>query len=662
SLQYRAPSDGAATDYWKLDGRNLGLESRYMRGEYGKQGKARVFFEFNQTPHYRWDDARTPFIQNGDTLNLPLGWVPGATTAGMTNLNSSLHPVSIATERQKYKGGIGWQFNQQWNANLQYFHENKNGFDITSGIFGTSGGNPIAAILPRPINFDTDDVSAQLGYADRETQVSLNYHLSLFRNIDALTWQDPFNSARLSPQTAYPAYGRLGLEPDNQAHQVSLDFAHRFDGTSRLAGKFSYGWMLQDQNFLPYTVNPALAVTTPVPQSSLNGQVNNLYGNLTYTARPFRKANLKARYTYTERDNQNPVNRYTILRNDSEDQDAAADSDVIRINQAYNYRKHKSQIELGYRLFGTTTLAAGYDFERIERDYAEVATTDEHTGRIKLTSSPFDFMNARVTYAHGIRDGSTYQDNKLFMQSHTALFLATLSPDVRFSNNPALRKFQYSDRVRDRVDGTFTFIPADKLTLMLSGYYLHDNYDAAVGLTSQTRLSGTFDVNYAYSKQLNLHGFYTQEYFLSRQTGFARRSAAEALPPLNPNSFWWLDNDDFVHTVGGGFNWTVIDDKLDLGFDYMFSKATTQIDPTRNTSFIDLPNIDTVLHSLNFHGDYRFRKDLRLRLNYRYESLETKNFARDGVLPDTIGQVMSLGASSPDYAAHVVGLSMVYNF
>ncbi|MGR8932471.1 MAG: MtrB/PioB family outer membrane beta-barrel protein, partial [Gammaproteobacteria bacterium] len=63
SLQYRAPYAGAATDYWKLDGRNLGLESRYMRGEYGKQGKARVFFEFNQTPHYRWDDARTPFIQ-----------------------------------------------------------------------------------------------------------------------------------------------------------------------------------------------------------------------------------------------------------------------------------------------------------------------------------------------------------------------------------------------------------------------------------------------------------------------------------------------------------------------------------------------------------------------------------------------------------------------
>ncbi len=660
-LRWRGAHDGDVADYWKLDGQNLGLDSRYLRGEYGRQGLAKVFFEFDQTPHYRWDDAKTPFIVDGNTLNLPAGWVAGPTPADMSRLNASLQPVEIATERKKYKAGLGWRFSPQWSAKLQYFHEKKDGFDIASGIFGTSGGNPLAAILPRPIDYDTDDVNVEVSYGGRDSQVSLRYHLSLFENSDALTWQNPY-SLRAPLQTAYPDQGRFGLEPDNQAHQISLDFAHRFDHSMRLSGKFSYGRMLQDQDFLPYTVNPSLAVTTPLPRNSLDGRVDNLHGNLTFTARPFKQADLKARYTYTERDNRTPVDRYTILHNDSEDQETAADSDVVRINQPYNYRKHKTRLELGYRLFSTAKLTGGYDFERIERDHAEVGATNEHTGRLKLTGTPFDFMTARVSYAHSIRSGSQYRDNQLFIDSHSEAYLATLPPDQRFTNNPLLRKFQYSDRVRDRIDGGFTFLPTDRLTLSLTGYYNHDNYDAVVGLDTQTRLSGTLDVGYLVCDRLNLHGFYTQEYYLSRQTGFARRSAAEALPPLDPDSFWRLDNEDTIHTVGAGFNWSIIEDTLDIGLDYLFSKAVTVIDPSRNTPVVDLPNIDTDLHSLNVHGDYRLRQNLRLRLSYRYESLHTRNFARDGVMPDTIDRVITLGSSSPDYDAHVFGLSMLYNF
>ncbi|MGR9116343.1 MAG: MtrB/PioB family decaheme-associated outer membrane protein [Gammaproteobacteria bacterium] len=660
-LRHRADHDSDSTEYWKLDGSNLGLSSRSIRGEYGHQGKGKLFFEYNQTPHYRWDDARTPFRLDGNTYNLPFGWAPATTTADMTNLNTSLRPVNIATERQKYSAGLSWYFNPNWKASINYFHEKKDGFDITSGIFGTSGGNPLAAILPRPIDYDTDDVNFELSYGDRTSQLSLRYHLSIFDNIGSLTWQNPY-SQRAPLLTAFPDQGRLSLEPDNQAHQVSVNFGHRFDSTTRLSGKFSYGWMLQNQDFLPYTVNPALSAPIPLPRNSLDAQVNNLHGNMTFTARPFEKADLKARYTYTERDNQNPSDTFTILRNDSENQNTDPTSDTKRNNLPYNYRKHKTQLDLGYRLFASTRINVGYDFERIERDYAEVANTNEHTGRIKLTANPFSFMNSRVEYAHSIREGSDYQHNKLFIASHTQSFLDTEIADLRFSNNPLLRKFQYSDRIRDKINGNLTFMPADKLTFGLSGHFTHDNYDAVFGLSEQTRVSGTFDINYAFSDNLDAHGFYTQEYFLSRQNGFARRSAAAALPPLDPDSFWWLDNEDSIHTVGGGVNWTIIENKLELGLDYIFSRAATEIDPTANTPTIALPSIITELHSINFRGDYRFRDDLRLRLSYRYESFQTDDFARDNVAPDTIAQVLSLGSTSPDYNAHVFGLSMIYNY
>ncbi|MCL7421488.1 MAG: MtrB/PioB family decaheme-associated outer membrane protein [Methylobacter sp.] len=661
-IRQRADYDGDSTDYWQLDGRNLGLESRFLRGEYGQQGKLSLFFEYDQTPHYRWDDARTPFIISGNTLNLPFDWVPAVSTDGMTNLNASLRPVNIATERQKYRSGLSWQFNSYWAANIKYFHEKKDGFDVTSGIFGTTGGNPLSAILPRPIDYDTDDVNFELNYGDQTSQLSLRYHLSIFDNVDALTWQNPY-SLRPPLLTAYPDQGRLAREPDNQAHKVSLNFGHRFNHTTRLTGAFSYGWMLQNQDFLPYTVNPNLSVTTPLPRNSLDAQANNLHGNLTFTARPFEKTDLKARYTYTERDNQTPIDTYTILRNDSEDQDTDPASALKRNNLPYGYRKHKTRFDLGYRLFTTAKVTAGYDFERINRDYAEVVNTDEHTGRIKLTANPYSFMNSRLEYAHSIRNGSDYRDNKLFIDSHTQTFLDTVNPDLRFANNPLLRKFQYSDRVRDKISGNLAIVPTDKLTFGLSGYFTHDNYDAVFGLSEQNRLSGTFDINYAFSNSLDLHAFYTQEYFLSRQNGFERRSAEAALPPLAPAGFWQLDNEDNVYTAGGGFNWIIIENKLDIGLDYLFSRAVTEIDPSTNLAdAIPLPSINTDIHSLSFRGDYHLKDNLRLRLSYRYESFRTLDFARDNVLPDTMAQVISLGSSSPDYNAHVVGLSMIFNY
>ncbi|MGR9014319.1 MAG: MtrB/PioB family decaheme-associated outer membrane protein [Gammaproteobacteria bacterium] len=661
-MQQRADPNSNSTDYWKLDGRNLGLSSRFIRGEYGRQGKGRLFFEYNQTPHYRWDDAKTPFIANGNDLNLPFGWVPGGNTKALPNLNSSLQPVSIATERRKYRSGLNWQFNPQWGANISYFHEKKDGTDITSGIFGTTGGNPLAAVLPRPVNQDTDDVNMELNYNNQKSQFGIRYHLSLFDNIDSLTWQNPY-SLRAPLLTAFPDKGRISLEPDNQAHQISLNFGQSFDNTARLTGRFSYGWMLQNQDFLPYTVNPKLNVAIPLPRDSLNAHVNNLLGNLTFTARPLKKTDVKARYTYTERDNQTPINTYTLLRNDSENQDTAVDSDLKRNNLPYGYRKHKAQFDLGYRLFTSSKLSAGYDFERVERDYAEVAYTHEHTGRIKLTSSPFSFMSSRLQYAHSIRNASDYRDNRLFIESHTQDYLNTLPVDRRFSNNPLLRKFQYADRISDKINGSLSLMPTDKLTLNLSGNYSRDNYDAVFGLSQQNRLSGTFDMSYALNKNLDLHGFYTQEYFLSKQNGFARNTALAALPPLNANSFWGLDNQDDIYTAGAGLNWAIVENKLDVGVDYIFSRAVTELNPNRmSPATVALPSINTDLHSLVFRGDYHLKENLRLRLSYRYESLRTKDFARDNVAPDTIAQVIGLGSSSPDYNAHVFGLSMIFNY
>ena len=47
---------------------------------------------------------------------------------------------------------------------------------------------------------------------------------------------------------------------------------------------------------------------------------------------------------------------------------------------------------------------------------------------------------------------------------------------------------------------------------------------------------------------------------------------------------------------------------------------------------------------------------------YWYERYDSSNLALDGVTPDTIPNVLSLGIQSPSYDVSVVAVSLRYNF
>ena len=78
----RAPSGSDDASYFAAKGRNLGLDNRELKVEFGRQGSYRVHLDYDQVPNERGDDART--IYNGvgtDTLTLPAGWVGAQTTS-----------------------------------------------------------------------------------------------------------------------------------------------------------------------------------------------------------------------------------------------------------------------------------------------------------------------------------------------------------------------------------------------------------------------------------------------------------------------------------------------------------------------------------------------------------------------------------------------------
>lgn len=680
-LIYRRSSyDGASTSYWTLTGRNLGLESRSVRGEYGRQGQFRLFLDYDQLPHYRFNDGETPFLNSGGTnLMLPGGWTPATDAPAFFPTNDRfLNRIEIKTERQKYGGGFSWNIAKQWEFSGSYHREDKEGTETIAGIFGTSGGNMRSSIFAKPIDYTTNQGDLKLQYGGERLQGQLSYTGSFLNNKQpSLVFSNPYTAQAAwddSQDFANGGQGRLALEPDNSAHNIALSGAYTIGPTTQVTGSFAYGRMFQNDSFLPYTINPALTaadgVSSPLapPRDSLEGDVTTLHGGLSFVTRPTVKSRFKAKYTFDDRDNNTPREVFLTIPNDTGDDagdQAALNEARARINRTYSRTKHKVNLDGSYRVLPKTKLTVGYDFEAIARDLTEVDDTFEHTGRIKLRATPSLYANGWLQYAYSTRDGSNYKSNEPFLASHTPEYLATLAPEDFFEQNPFLRKFYIADRRRHKVTGAINVMPHEQVTLGLSGSVSRSDFpNSLFGLTDMNYTSATFDASFMPRKDLTISAFFTYENMEFEQAGYERGSAS--ITPstvLNPILFWKVRSRDHAYSAGTEVQWTAIENKLDIVFDYTYSKTVTRFefdaDPSRGV--LPLPTLRTDLHSVGVRGDYRVTKDLILRLGYRYEHFNTDDFALDGI-NEGIPRVMGLGNQSPKYGVHVIGVSVVWPF
>ena len=95
-------------------------------------------------------------------------------------------------------------------------------------------------------------------------------------------------------------------------HQVTLTGSYLLPYSSQLTGVVSTGRMTQDDSFLPYTINPAIA-TSSLPQNSLDAEVWVTTAELKLASRPLPKLRLVAEYRYDKRDNDTDVNSYDVV-------------------------------------------------------------------------------------------------------------------------------------------------------------------------------------------------------------------------------------------------------------------------------------------------------------------------------------------------------------
>ncbi len=606
---------------WKLE--DLGLDSRLFELSIGKPGTYEINLGYDAIPYRLFDSTSTVYSGSGGLQSAPSSWTPAATTAGFTDLDSSLSPVEIGSDREILAFGFGYIPTRNVELYADYQRQQRDGIRIAAGSDFTQ-----SAYVPRSIDDYTDSMDAGVRFDVGGVDLSLAYYASFYRNeIESLTWDRLFTPIPGGNQ------GRAATEPDNDFQQFSLSGVYRADAWNTVvAFSAAAGQGEQTASLLPYTVNASLASPT-LPATALDGKVDTTNYAFTLTTRPLSKARVKLSYRYDERDNQTPVSSWTRVITD-----AFVTSDAEQ-NIPYSFDRGRLSVSGSYRLFDSVTISGGYDQLDIERDFQEVADQTEEISWGKLRWRPTPYLEATFKGGDAYREVQDTDYDIAIAQS--------------FGQNPLMRKYNLAHRYREFAEvGLSASLPERPLSIGMTYLYADDSYSKSdIGLTESEEPRFSFDFSWAVSERSTLY----------LTAGSETIDAVQLGSETFGGPIWEASHDDDFTHFGGGIRVAGIGEKVDLVLDYSHGEGETEILYSgMGVSPNTLPELESRLDSLNLTVAYRVSERLKVDLVLRRESFETADWALDGVAADTIPSILTMGATSYDYDLLVLGIGFRY--
>jgi MtrB/PioB family decaheme-associated outer membrane protein len=665
-LEKRPDPKSSDITRWRLQGWRMGLDSRRLEFDYSEQGSQNFSVDYREIPNYRFSDGQTPYREQAPGLwNLAPGWevAPGSSnTRGFLTLEESLVDLRVDTKRRRVDLAYDRKLGSNWNLDIEYKHETKKGERTLGSIFGYSGSNPRAVILPAPVDWTTDIIEAMFHYGTARAQFGIGFYASFFGNDEStLTFQNAYgNLSAWDSSVEYPgSQGRFALEPDNSYLQFKAYGAMNFSRSTRLTADFSSGKMEQNERLLPYTVNPELDVHTPVPLTRLDGKVNTMMLNLRLTSQLARRLGLRVNYHYDDRDNKTPRAAYPYIGADSQDQ---RDEEDGRINLPYSYTRQKTDAVLTFRLPQATRLRAGIEYSDYSRDYQEVEDSDEFAWLAGVSLRGWSMGALSFNYRNSDRDVSDYVGNTPYIESHIP---GTVDEDD-WENHPLLRKYFLTDRRREQYRLRADLFPFPELNLGFSSSYNKDDYGAGYfGLNEAKIKTWTVDGGWYPRENVALTGFYTNENYDASQSARSFRNTSSAEDPDND---WFADTEDRVDTYNIALKFTDIGaDKgwvgAEFGLDFTYSDTSSNIDVVSlDVDTEPLPELVTRMKTFSIWGAIAIGDRSSIRLTAENARLTSRDWGLDGVVPDTLSSVLLLGQSAANFDLWLISGSWSYRF
>lgn len=657
----------SSDSYWRVSGADLGLATREGNVTWGLAERIKIVLDFDSQVQARNNSGRTPFV-GGAALTLPQGWVSGMGTGQFSALETALREVEREREREKIALGLDYTLSKSWHLDARLAYESIEGTADTTGALYSEGATGYAVQLPLPVDQRVAEFDVGLAYSGSRLHVQGRLDHSDFDNKDdVLVWQNPYDYP--DPMAAYPqGAGGLGLAPDNSQTRGRLTGQYILSPQARFQFDGSYAMLNQDQDYLDYSVNPALASATPLPRESLDGDVENATLNLALTMQPLRKMTLKAYFHARERDYDVPRDGYSYVRGDA---GAAAPAALTVYNTAHDYLSRTRGIDVSYRLPLRGRVSLEYAYETVERRNAAVEETEEDQFTLALRLQPWNSFSARLQAYYGNRLADRYNwDQRYYALLDPGLINAT--PDnQRYINHPDLTQYHLSNRHRTETRADFSWQPAEQWNLNLNLLWRDDDHDKSeLGLTGSEWQRGHISVNYAASASLNASFYGGYDRYESDQSsrsfrGGQEKNAFEDFAPLpqasDPARDWRLNSRDESLTAGLALQWLPTPDlELEADYNCVDTQSRQGLDSVALQTR-DLPDVDTTLHHLDISGIWHSSAALSLRLQYQYYRYKSDDYVLTGS-PLGIDKVLTFGDSNPDEKIHYIGAAAIYRW
>jgi MtrB/PioB family decaheme-associated outer membrane protein len=597
--------------YFDVYGRNLGIDSRALEMRGGKQGSYELFAEYSEIPRYLGNGTTTPYDGVGtDTLTLSDGWEEAVWA-----------PAKLESERKTLAAGFKVRLGSAWKIDAIVERQSKDGTSANSaGLWVLN-----AVHFPAPLDYTTDLFRAGVEFAGNRGQVRFDFQGSEFENgYRSVTLDNPFSGGRGDE------LARNALAPDNEFHQFSLSAAYRLHDRFRMSGKASAGEMKQDVEFLPYAINPEFE-DRALPRPSLNGKVDtsmfNLLGRVYIMLAD--RLDLTLRYKVNERDNRTPVDEFSPVMLEVSEQDP-------RTNRPYGYDRQQGKAVLRWRPRYDLRINAGLKRDTLERTYQDVLETQEDAWWGEVQFSSLAWLGARLKYEQMDRTAKPFEEQGNYDRAE----------------HPLMRKFNLADRDRERVTLEFDLVPAEWFDVAFSIYTTDDEYrESVIGLRTSEEHSVNLDFNFVVNKHTNVYAFVTQDEIEAEMSGAA---SAGAMP-------WNAFTVDKILTWGLGITGQ-FKERFSYGFDYVSSDSDGEIQTTTGAGESPFPLLTTEFSNARAYLSYRVNARWGLTVDAYREEYDSSNWYIDGLGPEDISGVLTMGDISPKYDVHVVRLFATLKF
>jgi MtrB/PioB family decaheme-associated outer membrane protein len=663
-LQFRffTPDEGYSADVF---GSKWGRQDQEFSLGAERLGLWQFRFDWDQTPHLISTTGRTVEHEvNRGEWRLPA-------LRALSDFNGQ------ATSRELHNIGVRWDTARtffrltptpEWDVSAQYTRIRKDGDRPMSMVFGSPGGNFIE--LLQPIEQTVHDFRIGGTYAGESWQAQFNYTLSVFDNdLNRVIFGNPCSQQAAlvatsnctggeTPAGRTALRGQTALPPDNMAHTISAGGGVSLPLRTRLTANLAWSLRLQDQGFLPFTINstvdgnPALRL----PQHDLNGQVQTFSLHTQATSRPLPlPLTLSARYRMYKLDDLS--DKIVIPAYVQNDQPAAGVLPTFNRKVALRsyFTKHNADVDGRYQVMQQVATTLGFGWERWDRDRdREVRLSDEYFVKAAVDVTPAEWLLARLTYKPSFRRDSNY--NRL------------LDP----ANSPFGRRFDEAERDRQSVELMLQLTPVATLTVTPNVTWRHDDYiTSTIGLKDESFYSAGVDVTWAPTERVSFSAGYM------REVSFRALDARATNVLVNTEYLSNMEDTTDSFHVGGRYS--LIRNLLDWTVNAYYATSDGSVQTTNPNANAGGPALTPAARAKRWPDftDEMARVETALRYHlskawtasvfYAFETFNKHDWRTDELLPwnpnqqGTTGSIW-LGNDLKDYDAHILGMTLTYRF